>query len=116
MPWIVIVGFLRYTVPPNGSIISFFKFFYYGKMLICSMYIIWKKILRWQPYIKRLDFIYYNNIILYISNNTHILPIPPMSITHTTLQKIGDTELISTIRCLHIDHFLLRTSFFRRVV
>jgi hypothetical protein len=37
--------------------------------------------------IKRLDFIYYNNIIFYISDNTHTLIIPPMNITHTTLRN-----------------------------
>jgi hypothetical protein len=41
-----------------------------GKMVIFSMYII-GKILNFQGYIKRLDFIYYNNIIFYISDNTH---------------------------------------------
>jgi hypothetical protein len=51
------------------------------------MYIIWKKFPRCQGYIRRLDFIYYNNIILYISDNTHILPIPPMDTTHITLKK-----------------------------
>jgi hypothetical protein len=55
-------------------------------MVICSMHIIWEKNLA-QGYIKRLDFIYYNNIILYISDNTHILLVPPMNTTHTTLKK-----------------------------
>jgi hypothetical protein len=77
------------------------------------MYIIWKKIPRCQGYIKRLD--YYNNIILYISDNTHILLIPPMNITYTTL-KTGGTKLISTIRSLHIDHFLLNTSLFQPMI
>jgi hypothetical protein len=40
------------------------------------MYIGWKKFSRCQGYVKRLDFIYYNNIILYISDNTHVPPIP----------------------------------------
>jgi hypothetical protein len=40
------------------------------------MYIVWKKIPHHQGYIRRLDFIYYNNIILYISDNAHVLPIP----------------------------------------
>jgi hypothetical protein len=53
-------------------------------MVICSMYIVWKKIPRCQSYIKRLDFIYYNNI----SDNTHGPPIPPMNTTHTTLKKL----------------------------
>jgi hypothetical protein len=54
------------------------------------MYFIRKKLPRCQAYVKRLDFIYYNNIILYISDNTHnthILLIPPMNITHTILKK-----------------------------
>jgi hypothetical protein len=54
----------------------FFQFFYYGKMVICFMYIIRKKIPRCQGYLKKLDFVYYNNIILYIFDNTHILLIP----------------------------------------
>jgi hypothetical protein len=57
-----------------------------GKMVICSVYIVWKKFLRCQAYIKRLDFIYYNNIILYIYDNTLVLLIPPMNITRTTLK------------------------------
>jgi hypothetical protein len=56
-------------------------------MIICSMYIVWKKIPRCQGYIKRLHFIYYNNIILYISDNTYVLLIPPINTTHTTLKK-----------------------------
>jgi hypothetical protein len=36
---------------------------------------------------KKLDFIYYDNIILYISDDTHILPIPPMNTTYTTLKN-----------------------------
>jgi hypothetical protein len=51
------------------------------------MYIIWKNFSRCQSYIKRLDFIYYNNVILYISDNTHILLIPPMKTTYTTLKN-----------------------------
>jgi hypothetical protein len=51
------------------------------------MYIVWKKIPRCQGYIKRLHFIYYNNIILYISDNTYVLLIPPINTTHTTLKK-----------------------------
>jgi hypothetical protein len=47
-----------------------------------------KKIPNCQGYIKRLNFIYYNNIILYISDNTHVLLIPPMNITRTTLKKL----------------------------
>jgi hypothetical protein len=80
------------------------------------MYIICKKIPRWQGYIKRLDFIYYSNIILYISNNTHIQPIPPMNTTRTTLKKTGGTGLISTVGSLHIGLFLLHTSPFKPVV
>jgi hypothetical protein len=45
------------------------------------MYIIWKKSPRCQDYIKILDFIYYNNIIFYISDNTDVLPILPMNTT-----------------------------------
>jgi hypothetical protein len=52
------------------------------------MYIVWKKFPRCQIYIKRFDFIYYNNIILYISDNTHVLPIPPINITYTMLKKL----------------------------
>jgi hypothetical protein len=84
----VLRGLLHYMIPPNGCIISFFQIFTMCKMVICSMYIIWKKFLHCQDYIKRLDFIYYNNIILYISNNTRILLIPPMNTTHTTLKKL----------------------------
>jgi hypothetical protein len=63
--------FLRYTIPPNGRRwYYFFQFFTMGKIIICSKYIIWKKKSRCQGCIKRLDFIYYNNIILYISDNT----------------------------------------------
>jgi hypothetical protein len=58
-----------------------------GKMVICSIYIVWKKVPHCQGYIKRLDFIHYNNIILYIPDNTHVLLIPPMNTTHTTLEK-----------------------------
>jgi hypothetical protein len=39
-------GFLRYTIPPDGSMVVlsvFFQFFTMGKMVICSMYIIWKE-------------------------------------------------------------------------
>jgi hypothetical protein len=57
---------------------QFFQFCIMGKMVICSMYIIWKIFPRCQGYIKRLDFIYYINIILYISDNTHKLLIPPI--------------------------------------
>jgi hypothetical protein len=56
----------------------FFQFFTMGKMVIYSMYIVSKKIPYCQGYIKRLNFIYYNNIILYISDNTHVLLIPPI--------------------------------------
>jgi hypothetical protein len=52
-------------------------------MVICLMYIVWKKFSRSQDYIKRPDFKYYNNMILYISNNTHVLPILAMNITQT---------------------------------
>jgi hypothetical protein len=51
------------------------------------MYIFWKKFSRRQDYIKRLDLIYYNNIILYISDNTYVLLIPPTDTTHVTLKK-----------------------------
>jgi hypothetical protein len=47
------------------------------------MYIVWKKFPSCQGYIKGLDFIYYNNIILYISDNTHV----PMNTTRATLKK-----------------------------
>jgi hypothetical protein len=77
-----------------------------GKMVIYSMYIIWKKY-SLPPFTRaHLDFIYYNNIILYISDNTHILPIPH--------KKTGVAELISTVGS--IDHFLLHTSHFQPVV
>jgi hypothetical protein len=39
-----------------------------------------------------------------------------MNTTHTTTRKIGSTELISTIRSLHISHFLLHTSPIKLVV
>jgi hypothetical protein len=78
------------------------------------MYILWKKILRSQGYIKRLDFIYYNNIILYISDNTNILSIPPMNTTHTTLKKFGGTELISVTRSLRISPFYYIRVLFNR--
>jgi hypothetical protein len=39
------------------------------------MYIVWKNFPRCQSYIKRLDFIYYNNIIVYISDNTQVLSV-----------------------------------------
>jgi hypothetical protein len=48
------------------------------------MYIIWKNFPHCQVYIKKLDFIYYNNIILYISDNIYVLLIPSMNTTHTT--------------------------------
>jgi hypothetical protein len=51
------------------------------------MYIIWIKKYHCEGYTNRLDFIYYNNIILYISDNTHILHIPLMNTTHTTLKN-----------------------------
>jgi hypothetical protein len=79
------------------------------------MYIVLKKISRCQGYIKRLDFIYYNNIILYISDNICVQPIPPMNTTHTTLKKTGGIELISTVRSLHIGPFILNTSPFQLV-
>jgi hypothetical protein len=65
----------------------FFQFFIMGKMVIFLMYIFWKKFPRCQGYIKRLDFIYYNKIILYISDKTHVPPIPHMNTTHTTLKN-----------------------------
>jgi hypothetical protein len=52
------------------------------------MYIVWENFPRYQGYIKRLDFIYYNNIILYIFDNTHVLLIPPMNTTRTMLKKL----------------------------
>jgi hypothetical protein len=39
-----------------------------------------------------------------------------MNITHTTLKKIGDTELISTAESLRIGPFILNTSHFQLVV
>jgi hypothetical protein len=70
------------------------------------MYIVWEKFSCCQGCIRRLDFIYYNNIILYISDNTYVLPIPPMNTTHHA-KKIRGTELISTVRSLHIGPFQL---------
>jgi hypothetical protein len=35
----------------------FFSVFTMGEMIICSMYIVWKKFLHCQNYIKRLDFL-----------------------------------------------------------
>jgi hypothetical protein len=87
-----------------------------SKMVSCSIYTVWKKVPHCQDYIKRLDFIYYNNIILYISDNTYVLPIPPMNTTHTTLRKTGGTGLISTVESLHIGPFILHTSPFQPVV
>jgi hypothetical protein len=51
------------------------------------MYVVWKKLPRCQGYIKRLDFIYYNNIILYIYDSSHVLSIPLMNTTRTTLKE-----------------------------
>jgi hypothetical protein len=87
-----------------------------GKMVICSMYIVLKKFPRRQGNIKRLDFIYYNNIILYISDNIHVPPIPPMNTIHTTLKKAGGTELILTVGSLHTGPFILHTIPFQLVV
>jgi hypothetical protein len=84
-------GLLRYTIPPNDStvvLLGFFSFFTMGKTVICLMYIVWDKFPRYQGYVKRLDFIYYNNIILYIFDNTHVLLIPPMNTTRTMLKKL----------------------------
>jgi hypothetical protein len=80
------------------------------------MYIVWKKFPHCQGYIKGLDFIHYDNVISYISDNTHVLPIPPMNTTHTTLKKTGGIELISIVRSLHICHFILHTRPFQLVV
>jgi hypothetical protein len=77
------------------------------------MYIIWKKLPCCQGYIKRLNFIYYNNIIFYIFDNTHILLIPPMNTTHTT-QKTGGTKLILTVKSLHIGPFFYIQVIFNR--
>jgi hypothetical protein len=110
-------GLLRYIIPLNGSLVvlSFFSIFYYGQISnLFDVYYL-EKILRCQGYIKRLNFIYYNNIIIHIFDNTRILPIPLMNITHTIL-KIGGTELISTVGSLYIGHFLLHTSPFQPVV
>jgi hypothetical protein len=65
------------------------------------MYIIWKKFPRCQGYIKRLDFIYYNNIVLYI-----------YSYHSYHAKKTGGTKLISTIGSLHIGPFILHTVLF----
>jgi hypothetical protein len=89
----------------------FFQFCTMGKMVISSMYIIWKNFPA-----DKVTYLIYNNIILYISDNTHILTIPPMNTTHTTLKKTGGIELISTIGSLHIGLFLLHTSPFQPVV
>jgi hypothetical protein len=107
--WLFSWGFLPYTVPPNGStvILSVFsQVFTMCKMVICSMYIIWKIFYCCQDYIKWLDFTYYNNIIFYISDNTHT--------THATYEyhsyhtkKTGGTKLISTVRSLHIGLFYI---------
>jgi hypothetical protein len=77
-------------------------------MVIYSMYIVWKSFPRCQSYLKKHDFIYYHNIILYISDNTYVLPIPPMNTTRTT-KKTGGTELISTVGSLHAGHFILQS-------
>jgi hypothetical protein len=79
------------------------------------MYIVWRKFPHCQSYIKRLDFIYYNNIILYISDNTHVPRIPPMNTTHTTLKK-PVVQKISIVGSLHIDPFISHTSPFQLVV
>jgi hypothetical protein len=79
-----------------------------GKMVIYSIYIIWKKFPRCQDYIK--DLISCITTILFCIFS--IIPI----YYHTTNEyhlyhkKTGGTELISTVRSLHIDHFLLHSS------
>jgi hypothetical protein len=71
----------------------FFLFFAMGKMVICSMNIIWKIFLL-TPFTSSLVLIPFC-----IFDNTRILLIPPMNITHT---KNGGTKLISTVGSLHI--------------
>jgi hypothetical protein len=65
------------------------------------MNIIWKNFSRCQGYIKRLNFIYYNNIILYISDNTHILPIPHMN---TTTQLLASPNASITSEMVRLGH------------
>jgi hypothetical protein len=62
----------------------FISVFYYGNLL--DVYCLEKISLLLRLH-KKHDFIYYHNIILYISDNTHVLPIPVMNTTHTTLKK-----------------------------
>jgi hypothetical protein len=67
--------------------------------------------------IKRLDFIYYNNIIFYISDNMHTLIIPPMNITRTTLRNRWYRINLNCQIFLYIHIlFLLHTSPFQPVV
>jgi hypothetical protein len=102
---------LRYLRSPRINLQQyhvsvFFQFFTMSKMVISSMYIFWKNSLLPRLH-KKIDFVYYNNIILYIYDNTHILPIPPNTYEyhqyHT--KKTSGTELISTLGSLHIGLF-----------
>jgi hypothetical protein len=65
------------------------------------MYIIWKKFPVAKVTLKRLGFIYYNNIILYIFDNTHILPIPPMNANHTTQKNGVQNKSQPSDPCIH---------------
>jgi hypothetical protein len=114
---------LRYLRSPRINLQQyhvsvFFQFFTMSKMVISSMYIFWKNSLLPRLH-KKIDFVYYNNIILYIYDNTHILPIPPNTYEyhqyHT--KKTSGTELISTLGSLHIGlFFLLHTSRFQPMI
>jgi hypothetical protein len=83
-------GFLLYTILPNGNMVIlsfFFQFFTIGKNgNLVDIYYLEKNPL---PNLHKNTWsIYYNNIILYISDNTHILLIPPMNTTRTTIKKL----------------------------
>jgi hypothetical protein len=74
-----------------------FLVFSVGKMVIGSMYIIYKYFP--QPFIQPITCILY--VQFCISDNTRILLIPPMNTTHTT-QKNSGIELISIVGSLYM--------------
>jgi hypothetical protein len=95
-------GLLWYTIPLSGSmfVLSFFQFFSMCKMLIYSMYVIWKNFP--PPSIHPVTHILH--IPFCISDTTRILLIPPMNITHTT-QKNWWYRINLNRQILHIDFF-----------
>jgi hypothetical protein len=58
----------------------------------------------------------YTTIVFYIFDNTLRLSIRPLNTTVRQLKKTSRITLISTVRSLHIDPFLLQTSHFQPVV